>query len=83
MHSESIERLHNNLDVISSRHGTDLENRMQTETSKQELISEIKYHLNQEKEDMRALAAAQSNGVNQDQINNRSRDNSGKYFVSN
>ena len=83
MHSESIERLHNNHDVISSRHGTDLENRMQTETSKQELISEIKYHLNQEKEDMRALAATQSNGVNQDQINNRSRDNSGKYFVSN
>jgi len=46
MHSESIERLHNNHDVISSRHGTDLDNRMQTETSKQELISEIKYHLN-------------------------------------
>jgi len=32
---------------------------------------------------MRALAAAQANGVNQDQINNRSRDNSGKYFVQN
>lgn len=46
MHSESIDRLHNNHDVISSRHGTDLDNRMQTETSKQELISEIKYHLN-------------------------------------
>lgn len=46
-----IERMH-------EHQGIEMDKRLQTEASKQELISEIKYHFSQEKEEMKALAAA-------------------------